>query len=361
MNYRTSQLLVAEDVGAAGTKVIDINVSKPISQLDITFKTTKASQGQSAGSPANISKIELVDGSKRLFSLSGYECQALAYYSRPGIVCDHGQHISTLSEFDTYPILFGRHLWDQVLAFDPAKFVNPQLRITYDEDVSDTSVSANELEVWAHIFDELSVSPMGFLSAIEHYDYTCGADNSYETIELPDDRPIRQILVRAHQAAYEPWYQIDEARLDEGTLDKIAWEFTNLENYYRRMKAHWPLIVQQVATAPGSGGATYYLPVTDYYAGYTFLGLGGTTEVYNSLAAGRGGKMTLVESVAGINVIGLVFGYLPWHCYQFPMGLKDEINDWYNPQGKRPRLRLRASTGATSGTGEVVLEELYHY
>lgn len=361
MNYRTSQLLVAEDVGPAGTKVIDINVSKPISQLDITFKTTKASQGQSAGSPANISKIELVDGSKRLFSLSGYEAQALAYYSRPGIVCDHGQHISTLSEFDIYPILFGRWLWDQLLAFDPKMFVNPQLRITFDEDVSDNSVTANELEVWAHIFDEMAISPLGFLSAIEHYDYTCGAADSYETIELPDDRVIRQILVRAHQAAYEPWYQIDEARFDEGTLDKIAWEFTNLENYYRRMKSHWPPIVQQVATAPGSGGADYFLPMTDYYAGYTFLGLGGTTEVYNSLAAGRGGKMTLVESVAGINVIGLAFGYLPWHCYQFPMGLKDVIEDWYDPKGKRPRLRLRASTGGTSGTGEVVLEELHRY
>ena len=231
MNYRTANLMAAEDVGPSGTKVVDINVSKPISQIDLTFKTTKASQGQSAGSPANISWIELVDGSKRLFSLTGYECQALAYYSRPGISCDHGQHISSLSEFDTYPILFGRHLWDKELAFDPTKFVNPQLRITYDEDVSDTSVTANEMEIFAHIFDELAISPVGFLSAIEHYDYTLGADNSFETIELPDDRPIRQILVRAHQAAYEPWYSIDEARFDEGTLDKVAWEFTNLENY----------------------------------------------------------------------------------------------------------------------------------
>lgn len=360
MNYRTSQLLVAEDVGPAGTKVIDVNVNKPISQIDITFKTTKATQGQSAGSPANISKIELVDGSTRLFSLSGYECQALAYYSRPGIVCDHGQHVNALSEFDVYPILFGRWLWDKILAFDPKKFVNPQLRITFDEDVSDTSVTANELEIWAHIFDELAISPIGFLSAIEHYNYTCGAADSFEVIELPDDRAIRQILVRAYQDSYEPWYQIDEARFDEGTLDKIAWEFTNLENYYRRMKSHWPLIRQQVYVAPLTTGNDYYLPMTDYLAAIALIGMGGTEEAYITNASARGGKFGLYSS-SNNNQGGLAFGYLPWHCYQFPMGLKDVIEDWYDPKGKKPRMRLRSSTAGASGAGQVVLEELHRY
>lgn len=360
MNYRQSQLLVAEDVGVSGTKVIDINVNKPISQIDITFKTTKASQGMSAGSPANISKIELVDGSKRLFSLSGYECQALAYYSRRDIVCDHGQHVSTLSEFDVYPILFGRWLWDKILAFDPKKFINPQLRITFNEAVSDTSVTANELEVWAHIFDELAISPIGFLSAIQHYNYTCGAADSYETIELPDDRLIRQVLVRAYQDSYEPWYQIDEARFDEGTLDKIAWEFTNLENYYRRMKSHWPLIQQQVVLNAPPASAKFYLPMTDYNAGLAGIGQGGFEEISLAVVSARGGMFDIVESV-GINIVALAFGYLPWHCYQFPMGLKDVIEDWYDPKGKRPRLRLRASTAGVSGTGEVVLEELHRY
>lgn len=360
MKYREAQILVAEDVGAAGTKVIDVNINKPISQIDITFKTTKATQGQSAGSPANITKIELVDGSKRLFSLSGYECQALAYYSRPGIVCDHGQHVNTLSEFDTYPLLFGRYLWDRMLAFDPRKFINPQLRITYDEDISDTSVSANELEVWAHIFDELEISPLGFLSALEHYSYTCGANNSFETIELPEDKPIRQLLVRAYQAGYEPWYQIDEARFDEGILDKLAWEFTDLEIYYRRMKAHWSMIAQQVYVAPLTTGNYYYLPMTDYHAGIQLIGMGGTEEAYESSAAARGGKFYLFSS-SNNNQNGIAYGYLPWHTFQFPMGLKDDIEDWYDPKGRKPRLRLRASSGGNSGTGEVILEELYRY
>ena len=361
MNYRDALLLSPVDLGASGTKVIDINVDKPISRLDIKFKTTKASQGMSAGSPANITKLEIVDGSKVLHSLTGYESQALAYYSRPpGVVMDHGQHISTLSEMDLYSIDFGRWLWDEVLAFVPGNFNNPQLKITFDEDVSDTSVTVNECEVWARIFDEKLISPMGFLAAIEHYSYTCGANNSFETITMPEDRPYRQILVRAFQAGYEPWYQIDEARLDEGTLERIPFDYTNLETYYRMMKGIWPMIVQQSALISDTGGLTFYIPPTDYYSGGVFQGLGGTTEVYHTAASSRGGKLQITGS-GNINILGMVFGYLPWHCYQFPMGQKDVIDDWYDPAGKKPRLRLRASTGGTSGTGQVVIEELYKY
>lgn len=360
MNYRHALLLAPEDLGAAGTKIIDIDVSKPISQIDIKFKTTKASEGMSAPGPANISKIELVSGSTPFHSLSGYENQALAYYNRPGRVMEHGQHTSTLSEVDLFVIDFGRFLWDEVLAFDPQRFTNPQLKITWDEDVADTSVTANELEVWAHIFDEKMVSPIGFLSAIEHYDYTCGSDNSYETIELPEDRPIRQILVRAYQDAYEPWYNIDEARFDEGTLDRIPWEYTNLEEYYRRMKAVTPPIRTNCQVNLAASARNFYFPQTDYWANVVLMGVAADVAPYVNAVSMRGGKAALIAGSAG-QMIGVASGYLPWHCYQFPMGLQNVIEDWYDPVGKKPRLRLRASTGATSATGQVVLEELYRY
>lgn|SRR3990167_1913625 len=360
MKYREALILPSEDLGGAGTKTIDIDVDRPISRLELTFKTTKASQGMSAPAPANIPKIELVDGSKVLHSLTGYENQALAYYNRRGVVMDHGQHISTLSEVDIYTLDFGRWLWDELLAFDAKRFANPQLKVTWDEDVSDTSVTANALEIIAHIFDEKIVMPIGFLAAKEHHAYTCGSENSYEHIALPEDRPIRQILVRAHRDGYEPWTTIDEARLDEGTLQRIPWEHTDLEMFYRRMKSHWPLIVQQFAFIADTGVLTFYVPMSDYYSGAVGIGLGATTEIWHSNASSKGGKL-VIDASANTNALGLAFGYLPWHCYQFPMGKKDDIEDWYDPGGKKPRLRLRAGSNGANGTGQVVLEELYKY
>lgn len=360
MNYRTAQLLAPEDVGAFGTKVIDIDVQKPISRIDIRWRITRGSAGMSAGSPADISKVEIVDGSKRLVSVTGYELQALGYYNRPGCILEHGQFLNANSQMSLFPIDFGRFLWDSMLAFDPAKFVNPQLRITFDEDVCDTGVTVNEMEVLAHIFDEKEAFPIGFLSAIEHFDYTLGADNSFEPIELPDDREIRQMLVRAYQDGYEPWYSIDEARFDEGTLDKIAWDYTNLEKYSRMMKSVWPLITLPIITTASAAGVVSYVPTTQYWSYFVGVQQSGTDDPYIDAGSGRGGKLT-IKATGSVQITGVVHGHLPWHCYQFPMGKKDDIDDWYNPQGKKPRLRLRASTGATSSTGQVVLEELYRY
>ncbi len=360
MNYRNAQILAAEDLGASGTKVIDIDIQKPISRITVRFKTTRAAITMAAPAPANISKIELVDGSRRLFSLTGYEAEALGYYNRPGSVFDHGQHINTQSEVDIYPIDFGRYLWDPLLALDPLKFANPQLRITYDEDVADTSVTSNECEVWADVFDDKTIAPVGFLSAIEHHSYTPGADGSYETISLPDDRPIRQMLVRAHYDGYEPWYQVDEARFDEGTLDKIAWEYTDLEYYYRRMKSVWKPIVLPLAGHAYATASVFYIPQSDYWASVNLTAVAATAEYYITGASAKGGKVSVIGS-ADTNFVGVAHGFLPWSTFQFGMGNPDDIDDWYDPTGKKPRLRLRAGAGATNGDVQVVLEELWKY
>jgi len=359
VNYRRAQLLAPEDLGASGTKIINLDLDQPISKIEIRFQTTKASEGMSAGSPANISKIEIIDGSGALYSASGYEVEAMAYYNYPGTSMEHGQHISTLSEVDTYVISFGRWLWDELLAFLPSRFRNPQLRITFDEDVSDTSVTANEMEVWAFIFDDKIISPIGYLTLREWFSYTIGANNSFEVIQLPDDLDIRQMMVRAFTDGVEPWLQIDEIRFDENNLGSIPFEYTNLENYYRTMKSVWPAINTPLITNITTTARNFYIPQTDFYATVAQIAHVSTNEIYLDANTAKGGKAALIGS-GSTQATGSAFGYLPWHCYQFPMGLKNDIDDWYKPQGKNPRVRLRAgSTG--SGDGALILEQLQRY
>lgn len=360
MNYRDALLLAAEDLDEAGTKVINIDVDQLISEIDIKFKTTKALAYMTAAPPANITKIEIVDGSNVLMSMTGYEVQALAYYNRPGIQLTHGQHLLANSEEDHYPIHFGRYLWDTMLAFDPTRYKNPQLRITFDEDVADTSVSANECEVKARIFDQKQITPIGFLRGQQWHDYSCGNENSYEPIQLPEDYRIRQILVRAFTDGREPWQTIDELRLDENNLQRIPIDETNLENYFRRMKSEWHKIAVPIQGRASSGGAVFYVPVTEYWAAFINSEYSSSHEVYLSPSSLRGGKATLV-SASGYSFGAIAMGYLPWHCYQFPMGLPMDIEDWYNPSGNKPRLRLRAGAQGTSGTGQVVLEQFVPY
>lgn len=360
MNYRHSLLLAPVDVGTAGVKTIDLNVTQKISRIEIRFKTTKSLSHMTAPGPANIPKIELVDGSKRIHSLTGFENQALAYYSHPGISMEHGQHIPTLSEVDIYHIDFGRKLWDPLLAFDPAKFLNPQLQISHSESLADTSASVNELEVWLHLFDEKQISPIGYLRAIEHHAFTPGASGSYEDVKLPEDYPIRQMLVRAYYAAKEPWYEISEARLDENNQERIPFEYADLESYYRRQKAVTPMGHTNFMAGVTTSARVFYIPWTDFWASVTALPVAGASAMYTDGASCAGGYVSLV-SAADRQQVGEARGYLPWHCFQFPMGDIGDLDDWYNPAGKKPRLRLRSYTGGVSGTCQVVVEQFVKY
>ena len=361
MNYRLAKILDGEDLGPAGTKVIDINTPEPISRIVIRFKTTKSKHGMDAPAPANITKIELVDGSQVLHSLDGYENQALAMYSRKVPTMTHGQHMSGSSEEDAYAIDFGRHLWDKELAFLPTKFNNPQLKITWNEDVADTGVTANECEVWGYFFDQKAISPIGFLQALEHYAYTPGASGSYEHIVLPTDFPIRQLLVRAFYSGYEAWYQIAEARLDEDNLKRTIFDINDLEEYYRMMKSVWTPVEEPIVGVMISTGQTFYTALGDYWGEVLVCSHEFAQAWYCATPAARGGKIN-IRDTNNSEFSGVVRGYLPWSTFQFPMGVMDDIDDWFDPKGlTQLRLRLRAYTGAANGAVKVVLEQLRKY
>ncbi len=361
MKYRTDLILAATAMpSASGTKVIDLLITKPISRIEMTYKTTKVLATNAYGVPACIPKIELVDGAKPLHSLTGYTNQALAYYNRPGCAMEHGQHIRASSEIANYAIDFGRFLHDPLLAFDPKRFSNPQLKISWNRAACDASVSVDSMEIWAELFDEKVISPMGFLSAREIWSGNFLADNSVNEILLPDDEVIRQILVRANQAAYEPWYQVDIAKLDEAFGGAVIFDYQDLEMFYRRMKSRWPMIKVPFIGGFDGGSETFYIPQTDYYAWLNGIAAGAVGNTYMTGASCRGGK-AVIGNTAGANLVGESGGYLPWHTFQFPFGNQQDPDDWYDATGKKPRLRLTSNTGGTSGDGNVVIETLHKY
>ncbi len=360
MKYRIGLIQAAKDMGASGTEVFDIKFKAPISRIEMTFKTTKVLSEMTAPGPANIPKLELVDGSTPLHSLTGYINQALAYYSRGNVSMEHGQHIATMSELDIYAIDFGRFLNDPLLAFDPRKFSNPQLKVQWNEALADTSVSVNSLEIWAHLFDEKQINPVGFLSAREIWSSAFGVANAYSEVAIPEGEIIRQILVRGYRDGYEPWYQVDQAKLDENVDERIPFDFTDLEMYSRRMKGTWPKIMTPFQAGVYTTARIFYIPQTDFWASLTGLPVASASAMYTDGASLKGGKASLI-SAADRQQIGMARGYLPWHTFQFPMGKLDDNTDWYDPNGKKPRLRLRASTSGASGTGTVAIETIHKY
>lgn len=359
MNYRTATILAAKDLGGSGTEPIAIKITDIISRITLKWGPLKGQNGDSAPQWKDITKIELVDGSDVLHSMNGGENQALCIYDRKCPTMNEGCHINANISLSTYAIDFGRYLFDPVLALDPKRFNNLVLNVTYNEAVSDTLATAGILEVKAECFDQKMVSPMGFFMAKEHWN-AAKPTAGYEYIQLPTDYPIRKMLLQAYLAAYEPWYQVSEARLDEDNEKRIPFDW-DLEQYLNYMIGIWtPVREKFMATI--TQDSPYFVTPTDYWTNLSAIGSNANLYAYITGANHKGGKIILTSSTgAGLEVNGVVSGYLPNHCFEFPFGNPQDMDDWYDvTKVGSLRLRLKAGTGASTTTG-VVLQQLRRY
>lgn len=369
MNYRTTTLLAAADqTDGAGTKIIDVNIAQCISRIEIRWRITKKTVSMTSYPHKDITKIELVDGSDVLFSMDGGQCQALCIFDRKAPTMNEGTFVDEVAQDSYYGIDFGRYLFDPLLAFDPTKFRNPQLKITYDEDVSDTGSSANELEVWAECFDEKEVLPIGFLMSKMHHSYTIGSENSYEYIDLPTDHILRRMLIQGYYSKKYPDYTVKEARLDEDNDKRVVFDW-ELGKYWVYRKAFDPPVIEPVSTYAASGGVELFLTPTNYWASILLVPYSSTAVDYHLVdaagaASGQGGyfKLLVQSGVGTPSVRGIAQGWCPNHCFNFPFGNPQDPDDWYDVT-KVGHLRLRLKAGAAGGTGvaSAILQQLRRY
>lgn len=362
MNYRKVTIEPLVSIDAPGTRTIDIRGTDVISRILIKYIITKGVGGHTMAAhlAKDITKIELVDGSDVLFSLTGYEAQALNIYDRKcGSMC-FGQQMASCMGESFYGLDFGRFLFDPLLALDPARFKNLQLKVSYTLASSDTTCTASSLEVFSDVFDEKVVSPAGFLMSKELYSYTVGADGSFEYIDLPTDFPLRKMLVRAYLDAYAPEHVIESIRLDEENLKRIPIDIT-LKKYIDMMMGEWTPVEELFSCIASQSADVRYFYVTPTNEFPSIAGV--STQNYPTYARGElwfpGGKISLVGTAGSQNFYGIVHGFLPNHCVEFAFGDQKDMDDWYDiTKIKSLKLRLEA---AAIGTAQVVLQQLRKY
>ncbi|MBA7681419.1 hypothetical protein ES703_89757 [subsurface metagenome] len=359
MNYRTAKILAEDTWEDAGTKTIPINIKDIISRITIGVRENTGQQQMAAQLMANITKIELIDGSDVLHSLNGLENQAVCIYDRRVNTMNHAGYIGDSSMYGTLGIDFGRYLHDPMLAFDPKQFRNPQLKITYDVNLARTEATSLLVEIWADVFDEKVVSPVGFLVSKEYHSRTPPA-SGYWYVDLPTDLLMRKLFIRGFLLKSEPWYQVSEAKLDEDNDKRIPFDW-DLEDYVRTMKGVWLPIIEQM---------TGYCHVNDEYSKYAT-----PTEYHISVVATpqddgvdmslrtipKGGWIDL-RGTSGNPYWAIVTGFVPNHTIEFPFGDPKDLDDWYDvTKVGSLRLRLLAGTGGGSGDVAVITQQLRRY
>jgi len=358
MKYRIAELLAGTDVGGAGTKNVDINIPDPITSLMIKFAVTvPATPTPTEHAAANIPKIEVVDGSDVLYSLTGLMAQAADFYDVLKNMMVTGSYVTSWELAAIFNINFGRWLWDEQLALDPTKFRNPQIKIEFDEDVAVAETSENDLSVIAHCFDEKSISPEGFLMTKTAREYTPVA-SATELTKLPRDYPIRRVYLQARVP--DLWFggivsnvEFEEDNRKHVILDLAAEE---MEQY---LKSLWPRVYEHFAIDVDNttGVDIYHMPtqgIIPHGAVYC------ASDVIAAVPFGYVNKYRCGDNI-GVQAVG-IDGHTPHGVLCFPMGKQDDLRDWWAAQEHECQMRVKA--GASIGASEtfrVATQQLRRY
>lgn len=363
MDYRLATLLAPTTYTADKTEIIDIDIQDPISQIIIDYRPYN---GGYAASPAAhpvkcLSKIELIDGSEVLFSLTGEESHAVDWYHRQK--ASHVWLHYLDNNYAVVPVIlnFGRYLWDRELAFDPKKYRNPQLKITIDIDRGGMNADAGALIVTARCFDEKVISPVGFLMHKEIKSYTL-VNSAHEYTDLPTDYPYRKLFIRAQRYGTDPSIQLSNIKLTEDVDKKIPFDHNTMvlvNSIVTDTKRYREYIL-----GPGTTTARYFYCTPAFYVGFAACAWRSASAVGNiSLYEGDGGRFTEIQENAGPNWSAIIDGYLPHGVIEVPFGLQDEIADWYEV-AKIGSLKLDLTAGSSVGTSqscEIFLQQLKRY
>jgi hypothetical protein len=361
MNYRLSTIFPRKSYTTDTTETIDIDVADPISQLIIELAANITDDTAiTAHAIACLTKIELVDGSDVLFSLSGRQAEAVDWYHNYLFRSPWNIYMGWGETQRFIGINFGRKLWDPQLAFDPKKFRNPQLKLTLDIDAGGAVPSLNRLGVWAAMFDQRAVSPVGFLMHKQIKSYTMGSA-SHEYSDLPTDYPYRKLFIKALSAGTEPGQLIDKIKLSEDQDKRVVFDHIP-EEVLRTIAYTSPEIQEYVHCRIATSQTNIYVtPTTRCYAVATELGdTSGSGAIATTM--GDGGRVKGICATAQKYAQLFVKGYLPHGTYEIPFGDQADMADWYDV-ARIGSLKLDIlSTSSGSGVAcDIFLQQLRKY
>jgi len=351
----------------SGTITIDLNFPDPCTELLIGFAATNHSTAPNTGSPPSkcVSKIEIVDGSDVLYSLSGTLAQANFLYDAGILPMRELSEWDSADQIDYFPIRFGRWLYDTDLAFNPKAFNNPQLKITWDL-AAVNAVGANgfatgtaQLMVTARLMED-APTPSSFLMSKDIYDFTTAASGD-ERVELPTDWPYRRIMVRQYEAGVGITSTISDHKLSIDADRYIPYNM-KVANLLRLMWAKYgPVDLRQKIYADNGDTREVWLGYVE-----RAVAVAKASGIITTLNAVTNGQATLnIVDYAGTAQTGAA-GYLSCQGIAFEntlaydFGRKDHPEEWFKAATARS-IRLILTQANAGGSVSVVLQQHRSY
>ena len=358
MKYRSVLLHAKESFSADITKVIDINISDPISSLVILLGGTNTAADMDGAYAECISKVEIVDGSDVLLSVDGPELEAIDWYSRSGKFRANWNWAMATGTWDrAIGYNFGRFLWDPDYAFDPKMFTNPQLRLTLDINGGGNTNTPLAIKIFANVFDEKVPSLKGFLMTKEIKQWTMES-TVHNYTDLPTDYPYRSMYIRAVLAGTEANVCLNNFKLSEDQDKKVPYDLGSIE-ILRTLLDMYPKVEEDFYMAASIAKKQIYCAASVGVTAYgTRWAASNITDQELTFYNGDGGRLDVYASTNG-NIQLLVRGVVPHAVFEIPFGDKNDPEDAYNVAGINS---LRADiTGGAASQGHLIAQQYRNY
>ena len=191
MRWRDVVLRENHTLADTGTVITDINIVDPITAILIKVENQNgATSCQDVRVHEDIDKIELVDGSEVIFSMSMKEAMALNFYETGKLPYFLWTEAAAAIQYDTCWIFFGKKLGDKLLYLDPKRFKNLTLKITHSFTVSATAgfeAGKGKLTIIAKVAEAgVPEAPAGLKMSKNIYSWSTAGDGD-ERVEFPVD------------------------------------------------------------------------------------------------------------------------------------------------------------------------------
>lgn len=370
MRPRDTLILDTYTLSDSETKIIDLNVNKPISAIQVYYTAKNGTTScRNNWLWENISKIELVDGSDVLYSLNAPEAQGLAFYGHGVEARDYLTEVGSGTQACDIWMMFGRYMYDQEFAFDPTKFTNPQLKITHNiETIGDVAVTTfqtdnTKVRVMARLMEDIP-APRGFLMSKQHYSWDTGSSSETKYLDLPTDHPYRMLMMRCYVDNKNGQEIVQEAKLNIDQESYVPFDLTGTD------LAQFGVMLRGLAREHVRAHVIHN-EVIDFTVmdprRYGVSAVGSVNDALNniSVAANRATMVTYDISDAAVtstrqNVYIIARGIAKHGCLVYPFGRINEPEDWLDVS-KFGSIRFEPKTEGWSAAASIVLQQLRKY
>jgi hypothetical protein len=356
----------SKSLANSGIETINLDVKDPITELYLKFGATNgATANKNNPISHNITKIEIVDGSDVLFSMSGLLARSLFAHTEGKIPGEYITGMQADTPVEVIPIRFGRYLYDQEYAFNPVAFRNPQLKIHWNLATvraisADGFATGTLTETVIVKVMEQAAAPRAFLMSKNIYDFTSAASGD-EKVEMPTDYPYRLLMVRAYEAATDLRSTLTNLKLSLNSdkyipFDLSSSDFLNLQaGALPELKnILWEILLDVTPTETWIGlsrGGSITPQNALYFIGTSYFW---KSEVYPVITKHDG---TRGEGIPGVIVDN---GTAYENCFVYPFGRLGVEQEWF-AVSPNDSLKLYLTQGDADAACSVVVQQARPY